>query len=542
MPKPKQKLDPRIKREVTAQIRTKLISALDSYIERNSLTGTSVFDATYLKEHLFSKYVDENTDSAETREHRAIVKWLGVEQLNQRTNLRLFQTDPYFYGVGFGHDILRKAAKLIKRTIGPMPPEGLLERGSFSGGATTSVKRSVGTLARKFTGNRDVTPDAWEVLKDVLPEFKVWTLYEPGVDTPRLVKGNVLFTVPKTALIDRVACKEPDYNIFAQKAVGDHIRDRLRKRAKIDLNDQSINRRLAYQGSVSGKLATIDLSSASDSVTTGLVSLLLPFEWFRLLDALRCPKTFIKGRSHVNAMFSSMGNGFTFELESLIFWAIAHVVRGTTRSFGEVSVYGDDIIVPTSCAGVLIQILSWVGFRTNVKKTFYKGPFRESCGGHYYGGLDVTPFYVRAPIRDISDLILFLNQYRRWLIITSMDTVDGGWERPNVFTDIWYHFAAFVPKVLWGGSDLDSRVQLCSPGKQRCELLRTRIRHERSEAELQTGLYLSRLSQMDRRSNDTYETEFSSLVSPGVWVLRRCKFQPEVFGLVKPLFTFEQLG
>jgi len=535
--------DFRIKRRVTDLIRENLTDMLTQYIDESTGEGLGpeyVFDAKYLRESLLSKYVDENTDPPALREHRAIVKWLGVEQRNKRTNNRLWNSDPFFKGLGHGQEVLRYAAKLIERTIGRTAPEDLLTKGSFSSGATTSLRRDVVTLPAKFLGRRDTTPEAWEALSKALPSFPLWAQYNTELYQPRFVKGNILFTVPKTALIDRVACKEPDYNVFAQKAVGDFFRRQLRK-AGIDLNDQSINRNLAREGSTSGKLATIDLSSASDSLTIALVALLLPREWFLLLDSLRSPKTFIKGLSHKNEMFSSMGNGFTFELESLVFWAIAHSIRKLTRIHGRISVYGDDIIVPSPMAGMLIQFLSWVGFKTNVDKTFIKGPFRESCGGHYYRGNDVTPFYLRQPIKDVSDLILFLNQYRKWIIQTGMDQVDNGFTYKNRFVRFWYNLAAFVPKCLWGGWDLTSRVQLASPGLQQCELLRTTRKWARLETEYGIGLYLSRLSMADRLSFPAEDTPFSSLTTPtSHWSVRRCRFEPYVFGLAKPMFVIEQ--
>ena len=144
---------------------------------------------------------------------------------------------------------------------------------------------------------------------------------EAGLE-PRFVNGNVMFTVPKNSEIDRCACKEPDLNMFLQKGFGNQIRYLLKKKAGVDLNNQLINRELARVGSVDGSLMTVDLSSASDSVTSALVGRLLPPDWFWYLDLVRSPVTMIDGEVHLNEMFSSMGNGFTFELESLLFYAI----------------------------------------------------------------------------------------------------------------------------------------------------------------------------------------------------------------------------
>lgn len=546
MPTSKKNLDFSISREVSHRIRTSL-----SDLFSIPIAGQDNFALEYQREMFLSKYIDEHTETDEVRRRNAIEKWLSVELRNQRTNERLFTTDPSFVterGVVYGQTFLLRARKLITKVIGEQPPDGLLSRGSFSSGATTSLRRGVGTLNRKFTGSRDVTPACWDRLSSELATFEGWASYNLELQAPRFVRGNSLFTVPKTPVIDRVACKEPDYNVFAQKAVGDYFRRRLLRKAGINLNDQSINRSLAKRGSVDGSLATIDLSSASDSVTTALVASVLPPQWFLLLNALRSPKTFIDGMSHVNEMFSSMGNGFTFELESLIFWALAQAVRTTFTSGdpvrGRISVYGDDIIVPTRIARMLITVLSWCGFKVNVTKTFIKGPFRESCGGHYYCGNDVTPFFLRRPVRDVSDLILLLNQFRSWIIRTEHDGIECGWEGPNRFTALWNSLSLNVPRMLRGGYDIESRVQLVSTENPLNELISVKRRARRTEAELQTELYLTRLSELDRRGNTTplLETQSSILVVPTTeWKLRRCKVKPYVFGLTRPLFIYEQL-
>jgi len=171
--------------------------------------------------------------------------------------------------------------------------------------------------ANKYVGRADVTEGAYSYFLTAYCESEGWSSNK--CLSVNVVTSNVMFTVPKNSQIDRCACKEPDGNMFMQKAVGDHIRSRLKQRCGIDLNDQSRNRSLAQQGAITGALATIDLSAASDSLTTGLCELLLPDLWFSLLMALRSPSTSIDGVLHVNEMMSSMGNGFTFEVESLLF-------------------------------------------------------------------------------------------------------------------------------------------------------------------------------------------------------------------------------
>jgi len=270
-----------------------------------------------------------------------------------------------------------------------------------------------------------------------------------------IVSGNVLFTVPKKTDIDRVACKEPDLNMFLQKGIGNYFRKCLRSTG-INLNDQSINRSLARQGSVTGRLATLDLSSASDSVTEGLVALFLPEVWYTHLDAVRCPVTVIDGVEHRNQMFSSMGNGFTFELESLLFYTLARATAFFSGIRGVISVYGDDIICPVQLCERLIWVLQWFGFTVNTEKSFTEGPFRESCGGHYWNGLDITPFYIRSPIDSIVDVIDVANKLRQWASVDGLSILD-----PEV-EPIWLDLKHMVPACLWGGVDTSFKYRLVS--------------------------------------------------------------------------------
>jgi hypothetical protein len=111
-----------------------------------------------------------------------------------------------------------------------------------------------------------------------------------------------------------------------------------------------------------------------------------------------------------------MGNAYTFELETMIFMALASActeLSGSDKRF--VSVYGDDIVVPSPAWDLLRRTLSRCGFVPNEKKTFVSGPFRESCGKHYYNGADVSPFYIRRQPRKLTDLFLLVNNIRRWV-------------------------------------------------------------------------------------------------------------------------------
>lgn len=426
---------------------------------------------------------------ATDRRTAAIDKWLQCELSNINTNVHLYTAEPddvVFDNVTWD-SVCNFARNLIANTIGEKVKWGSL-CGSFSGGASTSVKRGVGTVARKYTQVCDCTPDAYSVFLK-LNRSVVWN------PTPNFVQGNVLFTVPKSTVIDRCACKEPDLNMYCQKAVGDYFRRSLLAKG-INLNDQTINQHHAFVGSTNNSLATIDLSSASDSVTTQLVIALLPFEWSSLLLDIRSPFTYVNGEWHENQMVSSMGNACTFELESLIFWALTKAACYFTGTRGTVSVYGDDIICPTGAVDAVVNTLSFCGFSVNTDKSFWDGPFRESCGKHYYSGVDVTPFYVRTVPTDVTDLIHLANSFRSWLDRASI----GGILDPSFF-ELWNELASLVPTPLHGGWDYARRDVLVSHGRRPiARLAHKQRRHKRLERSLADGLFLQWLDTTDRSS------------------------------------------
>jgi len=397
----------------------------------------------YLAQQYLSKYCDATTTPSDVRRTAAINKWLTTERRNAETNHRLMFAGELDFGWTTWVKLRGKVRSIISDILGPLQYPDVLMSGMHTNGASTRINRSVTAAADKFTGKAHGSSTAlhhWHgCVKDTILE-------DQGIEQR---ESSSLFTVPKSTHIDRVACKEPEVNMFLQRSVGNHIRRNLKRFAKIDLNDQSRNRDLARVG-VEKHLATIDLSSASDSISRQLVIELLPFEWWSLLEDIRVKETMVDGQIHQLEMFSSMGNGFTFELESLLFFAITRATCWLSGIRGTISVYGDDIIAPNRVVPRLQRIFFFFGFLLNTEKSAWTGCFRESCGGHYWDGVDITPFFVRGPIRKQSDLIRLLNQILEW---------DGrGWGfivTPSIasFHRKWRNL---IPQSLWGGQSVDS--------------------------------------------------------------------------------------
>jgi hypothetical protein len=107
-----------------------------------------------------------------------------------------------------------------------------------------------------------------------------------------------------------------------------------------------------------------------------------------------------------------MGNGFTFELESLIFFAAASAVVDYLGLPSTVSVFGDDVILPAQAFDLFASYSSFLGFKVNPEKSFAQGPFRESCGSYYFGGTDCKPLYLKKRLRDVESLYKLANGVR----------------------------------------------------------------------------------------------------------------------------------
>jgi hypothetical protein len=217
---------------------------------------------------------------------------------------------------------------------------------------------------------------------------------------------------------------EPTVNSWFQQGIGAMIRKRMKRRTAVDLDDPSVNRRLAHLGSLTDDLATVDLSSASDLISKKLVFDLLPQDWSMWLDATRSHRVEIDGKWIELEKFSSMGNGFTFDLQSLIFYAI---VTAITELEGYnpfwVHVFGDDIVVPSGVKDRLLAVFGELGFQVNVTKSYFDGPFRESCGKDYYLGHDIRGVYCKR-LETMFDLMVLHNRLFEWSIRTSLSVDD----------------------------------------------------------------------------------------------------------------------
>jgi hypothetical protein len=292
------------------------------------------------------------------------------------------------------------------------------------------------TADRLVANHKFVNPTWTERLEDVAPYWRYATFsgkystakYETVVfNGPEQELPVRVIDVPKTLDTPRIIAVEPTCMQFMQQGVARSLKREMDKTYLsflIGNTSQEPNQLLALEGSISGLLATLDLSEASDRVSNLLVKeLFKPYpDLHDLVQASRSLRADVPGHGiHALNRFASMGSALCFPVETMVFLTV--VLLGLQKAWsirfsktaqimdliGRVRIYGDDIIVPVDAVSSVVDALELYGFRVNDGKSFWTGKFRESCGKEYYDGEDVTLCRVRRELpssrNDVSEVI-----------------------------------------------------------------------------------------------------------------------------------------
>lgn len=382
------------------------------YKEHDQLVALTLDPLDYNDPHAFrdsylaTKFLSKATflsTSVDTRE-AALKGFLKCEETCKEINVS-----------GFGSRLLggrfewlhRATQQTIQTILGDFPASELFDSANWGPGVTLKVKGDT-SATNKFRLEGGITRNLHCLVSGLFSTaYPHWS--------PKFVieEGNKIVTVPKNSKTDRTIAIEPGLNLWFQKGVGLMIRRRL-SRYGLNLNSQERNQQLARLSSLNGKLATVDFSAASDSISHRTVWELLPPDWYDVTNLLRSRIGLIGSNKLIYEKFSSMGNGFTFELESLLFYAMAlAVVDYLHLSRREVSVYGDDVILPVEAFDLYSRLCEAYGFTVNRTKSYSSSQFRESCGSHYFKGVDCKPYYLVDIVRRETEIYIAANAIRR---------------------------------------------------------------------------------------------------------------------------------
>lgn len=406
-----------------------LLNLADSLSSQSYDDASSHYEANQFA-YLIRKYPFPKELNPFNPEEEAFRKFCRSEHRCKRTNQRFIaRRSVTRRGAPFESDI-HNMRSFILYVLGDSPDlKKVFELGDFGPGASVGTSGNATNHWRKISNAWSVSPGAYHdafaavmnhaQLREFLLEEACGFVTSVDQYSPyngpygrkvNVVAYNNLAFVPKTARTHRSIAVEPLLNGYLQKGIDQLMRMKL-KRVGIDLSLQEPNAEMARLGSLDdseGGFVTIDLSSASDSLAVEVVRDLLPPEWFVVLDRWRSKSYKYKRAMRRYSKFCSMGNGFCFPLETLVFVAACHAVNAGCpgRDF---RVYGDDIIVKKAFSERVINLLAYLGFKTNEDKTFLKGPFRESCGSDWFGGVDVRPYILDEPLDSIRSLFKLHN-------------------------------------------------------------------------------------------------------------------------------------
>lgn len=346
------------------------------------------------------------------------------------------------------NNVIVEAQLFIRQLLAPLTKrelsriEGDMQ---FGPGATVGVKRVV-TSGRKFDlNNIDCTPELLTFGIFCLPE--IWKQRVTGF-TP--VTYAELEFVSKDCKTHRAIEKQPTLNIYVQKGIAQWLRRGLSSFG-LHLESQKGNQDLAMIGSSSDELVTADLVSASDTNAHQCVRLLFKYrpDAVSLLEWARVGYSFDKKTKTLLPLekFSAMGNGYTFELETIVFLSLVVACRKILKDHKPFRVYGDDIIVSRNVWPLLSKTLTFLGFNVNTQKTFGDTYFRESCGADYFNGVNVRPIFFKQKVKDGDDFKELCYIYANQLLL-SASRLTGGIARDSCYKRAWLHLYLSVPKHL----------------------------------------------------------------------------------------------
>jgi hypothetical protein len=244
--------------------------------------------------------------------------------------------------------------------------------------------------------------------------------------------------VPKSYKRSRIIAPENVYRQGMGKAIERIFREedelsamgRSKYKPSINLEDQTINQRLAKEGSTTGYWATLDASNASDLISKVLFRAVFPKEFIDAVEPyLDDYIEYEGGMVRPMQMMSTAGHSLTFRLETIVYLAIVRAathlcIRMRDKKSGTKSrdhvvpdcwAYGDDTLLPSYAALTAIDFFSSLGLVINVDKSYFSPDllYRESCGEEYYEGEECTSLYFpRFPLKGfISESGVILDSY-----------------------------------------------------------------------------------------------------------------------------------
>jgi hypothetical protein len=321
----------------------------------------------------------------------------------EQERLSLFEPLPEL-----GFRVVQRARKIARRILGEYKPQDTIEFAKFGKKSSIGCPLSLAYIDNKLSDIRAFTGSSqcsrW-FFERVLPKDEI--LSQLVAALPFKGRGENLeheslnlVNVPKTWKTYRTITPLTLLSLFYSYGVGAQVTERLKEEGLDIRRLQNRHKILVKRFSRDLSHATADLSAASDSLVSENLNRILPRKWYCALKKAMTHQVVVKTADGDKCFYTAsvlpMGNGFTFPVETLIFYTIIKAIGELTEVKGIFSVYGDDLIYPSGLHKYVLRVFPQLKLKLNLDKTFVKAPFRESCGSDYYRGVDVRPFFLRG--------------------------------------------------------------------------------------------------------------------------------------------------
>jgi hypothetical protein len=372
----------------------------------------------------------------------------------------------------YDEDLLTELQEIVAHWFRNLTLSLEYPKGHFGPGATAELGRTT-TLekAKKFLAD----PSTVDLLCSVyyrerveMFPYSAWTESPLGAESSRT---NRIIFVPKNALKHRIISAEPTWLTWAQQILKESMYNYIERSPEMFswFSNQEASRKLALQGSIDGSYATIDFSSASDSITVPIVDKVFArTELHEPLMRTRSTQGILPDDTIVRlTKFAPMGSATCFAVMDTIFLSICELSVRRTKNRkgrnGDYVVYGDDVVIRTEFLPAFGSICESLKLEINQDKSFTSQTgrkYREACGIECCDGRDVSPLRYsrfqlpilsRAPISLTywEQTIDLLNRmfFKRFLNMRSICTmlikhsIDCGKKQKRKFSShLWYHF------------------------------------------------------------------------------------------------------
>lgn len=380
------------------------IPGFRSYVWPDRLDASPMlFKTEYQLENLFKRYRFRND-------------MFTQEELERSTNDKFVKTQERICGpltvTPLVYKVLQEARKVVKTILGQYDPEEHMQACRFGKRACkgSSYARSYLDLklsCNSVTGSRNHIEwmEEYLVTDHLLRQILVRS--DDPLDYPPYESVDCLETtnVPKSFKALRKIMPNTLIGSFYTYGLGKVIENRLRDNSPIDISrQQDRHGRWVRKYSMDRSHVTVDLSAASDSPIYELLARVFPYQWMKVLKYGRISHCTMDGTRMMLRSFMTMGIGFTFPVETLLFYALLKAIANLSGVTGRISAYGDDLIYPRRMHAYVKAVFPKLHIQINKDKSFVESHFRESCGHDYYRGVDVRPFQPEGEASELKSL------------------------------------------------------------------------------------------------------------------------------------------